>query len=182
MTVKARTLKEKKVKAIEAIKEKISSSSVIILTNYRGMTVKQVTELKRALRAQDAEYKVYKNTLVEKALPQELIGLKDHLKGPIAIVFGKGDIGAPAKVVIKFLGDNERPLVISGVVENQIFLEKQIKELAKLPSKLELIAKVIGGMKSPLYGLVNVTQGPIRKLVYALNSIKEKKESQGGEK
>lgn len=181
MTVKAKTIKPEKKQSIKVIKEKIEASNVIILTNYIGMTVKQITELRRKLRAHDAEYKIFKNTLVEKALPDELSGLKGKFAGPIAMVFGKGDLSAPAKELVKFMGENEKPLLLCGVVENNIYEEKGIKEIAKLPGRQELLSKVVGGLKAPLYGIVNVTQGPLRKFVYALEAIKKQK-SEGGEK
>ncbi len=181
MTVKAKTIKENKKTKIKEIKEKIELSKIIILTDYRGMTVKQVTELRRELRKSKAEYKVFKNTYVVKALPEEFSGLTDMLTGPVAIVFGFDEITPPAKALVKFMGENEKPGLLGGVIEKKVCKDKEVKELAKLPGRQELLAKVVGGLKSPLYGLVNVTQGPLRKFVYAVNAIKDKK-SQGGEK
>jgi len=180
MAIKAKALKEKKVTKVKEIQEILKLSKMMILTEYKGMSVKQLTELRRELRKNKAEYKVFKNTFVIKALPQELGALADSLAGPVAIVFGFDDISAPAKTLVKYIGENEKPVLLCGVIENQICKDSQIKELAKLPSKQELLAKVVGGMKAPLYGLVNVTQGPLRKFVYALSAIKDKK-SQGGE-
>lgn len=178
--VKAKVLKEFKKVKVKAIKEKIELAKIMILTDYKGMSVKQITELRRELRKNKAEYRIYKNTFVVKALPSELAALAEKLSGSIAIVFGFDDISAPAKSIVKFMGENEKPGLIAGVFENKVFQQEQVLELAKLPSRLELLAKVVGGLKSPLYGLVNVTQGPLRKFVYALNAIKDKK-SQGGE-
>lgn len=178
MAIKAKEIKESKKQAVKTIKEKIDRSKLLILTDYRGMTVKQVTELKRNLRKEKAEYKVYKNTLVVKSLPESLSSLEEKLLGPIAIVFGYEDVAMPAKALFKFISDNEKPKVIGGVVESEICHEGKIKDLSKLPSKIELLAKVIGGMKSPLYNLVSVLHGPLRKFVYVLDAVKK----QGGEK
>lgn len=175
MTVRAKSLKEKKVKAIDKIKGKIAESNVIILTDYSGLSVKQITDLRRKLRPHNAEYRVFKNTLMVKALPAEMTSLTEMFSGPIAVIFGKGELSAPAKELVKFIGENEKPKLLSGVVESVIFSDKQIKELSKLPSRSELLAKVVGGVKSPLYGIVSVLHGPLRKLVYTLVAIKDKK-------
>ncbi|MBI5701869.1 50S ribosomal protein L10 [Candidatus Saganbacteria bacterium] len=174
-------VKESKKKAVKEIREKINSSKILILTDYRGMTVKQVTELRRKLRANKAEYKVFKNTLVAKALPEGLSSLGTQLIGQVAIIFGSDEVVMPAKTLMQFIGEHEKPGLLVGVVENQIYADKQIKELAKLPSKQELLSKVVGAMKSPLYNIVSVMQGPLRKFVYALDEIRKQK-SQGGEK
>jgi len=181
MTVKAKKLKEQKVKAVEQIKEKIAASKLMVLTDYRGMSMKQMTELRKKLRENDAEFKVLKNTYVVKALPSDLSSLADSFAGSIAVLFGFSDVVAPAKTLVTFIGENEKPVLLQGVVENQVYKDSQIKALAKLPSKQELIAKTVGAFKSPLYGLVSVTQGPIRKLVYGLDAIRKQK-SEGGEK
>lgn len=175
MTVRAKSIKEKKVKAIDEIKGRIAESSVIILTDYSGLSVRQITELRRKLRPHKAEYCVFKNTLMVKALPEGMMPLTELFKGPIAVIFGKGEVSAPAKELIKFVSENEKPKLLSGVVESIIFSDKQIKELAKLPGRNELLAKVVGGFQAPLYGIVLVLHGPLRKLVYVLDAVQKKK-------
>jgi large subunit ribosomal protein L10 len=171
----SQAIKEKKAATIKKIKEKIDAAKVWILTDYRGMTVKEITDLRRKLRACGAEYKVVKNTFTVRALPEAQASLKAMLQGPMAVLFGFEDVVEPAKVLSKFIKEAEKPKILGGVVEGQYFEEKGITALAKLKSKDELRADVVGRLKSPLFGLVNTLQGNIRKLVYVLNAIKDKK-------
>ena len=173
----SQAIKEKKAVTIKKIKEKIDTAKVWIMTDYRGMTVKEITDLRRKLRACKAEYRVVKNTFAVRALPEAHASLKPMLKGTMAVVFGFEDMVEPAKVLAAFIKEAEKPKILGGVVEGQYFEEKSITALAKLKSKDGLRADVVGRLKSPLFGLVNVLQGNIRKLVYALNAIKLK----GGE-
>lgn len=165
-----------KVKAVKEIKEKIESSNVIILSDYSGMTVNQITDLKRRLRKEDTIYVVVKNSLALRALSNDhKEKFEKFLKGPVAVAFGKADPVSPAKVLAKFIKETSRPVIKCGIVEGKFINEADFKVLAKMPSREELIAKAVGGIKAPLYGLVNVLSGPIRKLVYALSAIKDKK-------
>jgi len=144
------------------------------------MSVKEITELRRKLRACNAEYRVLKNTFTARALPESQSSLKPVLQGPMAVVFGYDDVVAPAKALSTFIKEAEKPKIIGGVVEGQYFEEKGINALAKLKSREELLADMIGKLKSPMYGLVGALHGNLRKLVYVMNAIKDKK-SQGGE-
>jgi large subunit ribosomal protein L10 len=171
--------KTKKAVKIKSIKEKIEAAKVWIMTDYRGMSVKEITELRKKLRASNAEYKVIKNTLAIRALPEQHASVKDVFAGPMAVVFGYDDVVAPSKILQAFIKEAEKPKVLGGVVEGKYFEEKGIASLAKLKGKKELLAGVVGGLKSPLFNLVNVLQGNLRKLVYVLNAVKDKK--QGGE-
>jgi large subunit ribosomal protein L10 len=171
---------ENKKKKVEALKEKMALAKLLILSDFRRFTVKEITTLRKKLRAENSEYKVAKNTLLVKAA--EAAGfpeLKKHLQGTTAVLFGYGDPVTSVKTLVNFLKEIEKGEVRAGVVENAVIETEQIQALAKLPSKEILIAKVVGGLKSPLYGLVNVLVGPMRKLVYALNAVKEKKEKEG---
>lgn len=170
---------EQKKKVIGEIKEQITSATVVILTDYRGMSVKEVTDLKTKLLKDNSQYKVYKNTLIERALPEASSSLKEFLIGPVAILLGFEDPILPTKSLVSFIKENEKPKILGGLIDSRILNEKEINKLAKLPSKEELIAKVVWGVKSPLSGLVNVLQGPIRKLAYALQDLKSKKEKEG---
>jgi len=180
MAVKTKTIKEHKKKAIAEIKEKIAASKIIIFTDYKGMTVKQVTELKRKLRETHSEFKVYKNTYFSLALSPEFESLKEGFAGQIGTIFGSSDIVAPAKILMNFVSENEKPGVVRGIVDNEIFEKDKLVALSKVPPKEELIARVVGGIKSPLYNLVSVLSGPIRKFVYAVDAVRKKK-VEGGE-
>lgn len=174
---RSRPEKEQKIKDIGG---KLGRAHLVILTDYQGMTVKQITDLRRKLDAHQAEYRVLKNTLTIRALPEDKAPLKEHLTGTTAVLFGFGDVVMPAKALVTFITETDKPKIIGGMMDGQFLPADQIKSLAILPSREELLAKVVGGMQSPIRGLVNVLQGNLRKLVYALNAVKEKK-SQGGE-
>ncbi|OGC33395.1 50S ribosomal protein L10, partial [candidate division WOR-1 bacterium RIFOXYB2_FULL_48_7] len=132
--------------------------------------------LRKNLRAENAELKVIKNTLIERAVKETgLDGLADSLKGPTILLLGYKDAVTPLKVLVKFIKDNEKGEIRQGVVDKNLYGKSDLGAIAKLPSKDVLIGKAVGGLKSPLYGLVNVLHGPIRKVVYALNAIKDKK-------
>jgi large subunit ribosomal protein L10 len=163
-------------KVVDDLKERISRARVMIISDYLGFSVKEVTDLRKKLRAEDSELKVIKNTLIERAVAESgYEELKEHLKGSTAVLLGYRDAVAPLKVLVKFIRDSDKGKIRAGVVENKVFGQSDLNAIAKLPSKEVLIAKVIGGLQAPIYGLVNVLQGPIRKLVYALNAIKDKK-------
>jgi large subunit ribosomal protein L10 len=168
-----------KQEVVSDLKKKFESSTVAVLVDYRGMSVKSVTELKKKLRTKGAELKVVKNTLTERALEKkEFENLKPLLEGPIAILLGAEDPIGPVKVLAKFISDNEKPLIKGGVFEGKITTSEEMTEISKLPSREELIATVVGRIKSPLVGLVFMLKGTINKLVYAVQAVKEKKEKE----
>ncbi|MFH1386633.1 MAG: 50S ribosomal protein L10 [bacterium] len=161
---------------VENLKEKISRSKVVVVTDFLGFSVKDITTLRRKLRAANAEFSVVKNTLISRAVTESgFPKLSEHLKGPTAMLLGYDDAVAPLKVLVGFLKEAEKGSIRIGVVEQDVFGEKDLASISKLPSKEILLGKAVGGLKSPLYGLVNVLQGPIRKLVYVLDGIKDKK-------
>ena len=168
---------ETKKKVVEGLKEKISSASIMVLSDFRGVSAKQITELRKQLRSEESEYKIVKNTLLLRAI--EAVGFKDlkeHLAGPTAMLLGYKDPVGPLKALVDFIKDNEKGGIKAGIFENNIIDKQALAEIAKLPPKEVLLAKVVGGFQAPIYGLVNVLQGTLRKLVYALNAVKEKKE------
>lgn len=176
MSEKAIAEKQKKV---DELKEKISRSSIMVISDYLGFSVKQITELRKKLHAEDAEYRVVKNTFIERAVASTAMEpLKDHLGGSSALLIGYKDAVAPLKTLVKFIRDNEKGKIRAGVMDENIFGDKELTEISKLPSREVLLSKVVGGLQAPVYGLVNVLQGSIRKLVYALDAVKKQK---GGE-
>jgi len=173
-----RAIAEKK-KKVDLLKEKVAGASVVVFADYLRFTVKEITALRKKLRAEDSEFRVIKNTILERVMADTgFLQIKEHLKGTTAVLLGYKDAVSPLKVLVKHFKETEKGDIRIGVVDKNIFDKKQLSEIARLPSREVLIGKVVGGMKAPLYGLVNVLQGPIRKLVYVLNAIKDKK---GGE-
>lgn len=172
-----KVIKPEKIQKVKMMKEKVQASSMMILTDYKGMTVKQITELRRKLDASKAQYRVYKNTLFNISLG-DLPAQKSFqalLKGQVAVLLGSDDPVGATKVLFDFIAANEKPGIIGGWFENQFFGDKELKQISKLPSKEELLSKMVGSMQSPIRGFVCVLSGVMRKLVYALNAVKEVK-------
>jgi large subunit ribosomal protein L10 len=168
-----------KKKVVDELKEKISRATVLVVSDYHGYSVKQITELRKKLRPEGSELRIIKNTLIERAVEESGLGeIKSHLKGSTALLLGYQDAVTPLKVLVKFIKDNEKGAIRAGMVDKALFNDKELTEMSKLPSREVLIGKVVGGFKAPLYGLANVLSGPIRKLVYAMDAIKKQK---GGE-
>ena len=165
-----------KSKVVAELKEKIARASVMVLADYLGLSVKEMAELRRKLRAEKSELAVIKNTLIERAVAESgLPEFKDHLKGPTVVMLGYADAVSPLKALVKFIKETEKGGLRIGVVDKQVFSRDDLAAISKLPPREVLLGKVVGGLKSPLYGLANVLNGPLRKLVYALNAIKDKK-------
>lgn len=173
------SIKEEKARIVEELKDRFSNSSSSILVDYRGLTVEEVTELRKQFREAGVEYKVYKNTLTEIAVKE--LGLDElvpYLAGPTAIAFGVNDPVAPAKILTEAIKKLKKMELKVGLVDSKVVIDaNEIKNLAALPSREELIAKLLGTMNAPITGLVTVLNGPIRGLACALNAIKEQKEA-----
>lgn len=166
----------RKKEVVDKLKEKIDLAKVIILSDYRGIPVNKITELRKKLFKDKSEYTVVKNSLLQRAFEAAgLSELNEHLTGPVGMLLGYEEPVAPLKSLVDFLDEIEKGEIKAGVFEKKVVNKAGLNEISKLPSREVLLAKVVGGMQAPIYGLVNVLQGNIRKLVYALNAIKEKK-------
>jgi large subunit ribosomal protein L10 len=156
----------------------IQEAKSFVLANYRGINVDEDTKLRSEMRQNNVKYKVLKNNILFRALKE--VGyedLKPHLKGPTAFAVSDSDVVAPAKILLKHAKNIEALEIKAGVVEGQIVDQKAMQNIAELPSKEELIAKVLGGLNSPLAGLVNVLNANIKGLVVALNAVAEQKQN-----
>jgi large subunit ribosomal protein L10 len=172
-----KVLQQKK-SVVEELTNRISNAKAIVIADYRGLTVDQDTELRAALREAGVEYSVVKNTLAKFAAKANgYEGLNEYLSGPTAIAFSNNDVIAPAKVLAKFEKQFEKLSIKAGVVDGVIIDANGVQELAKLPSKEELIARILAGFNAPITGFANVLNANIRGLVVALNAIAEKKAS-----
>lgn len=155
---------------VNEVKEKLQKSSAIVLVDYKGINVEDVTDLRKRFREAGVDYKVYKNTLFKRAVSEVGIeALHEHLQGPVAVAFGYTDAVAPAKTLNQFMKDKPKTTITvkGGYVEGKPMNADDIKALGDLPSRDALIAMVLGGL-----------QGSIRNLAYMLNTIKEKKEAE----
>jgi len=168
--------KELKIKLVKDIKEKFDKSKVVILTDYKGLTMSQLSKLRRKLRTIDAEYKVFKNTLISRAIKDKSYdGMDPLLTGSTAILFGYKDQVAPTKVLSEFIKENEKPGIKGGLLDGKVIDTKTITMLAKLPSREVLLGRVVGTMKAPITNFVLDCKGILNKFVYALSAIRDKK-------
>lgn len=166
--------------AVAELKEKLSAAQAVVLTNYRGLTVKKATELRRRLRQAGIEYRVAKNTLTSRAAHEvDLADLDKYLTGPTALAFSAGDPVAPAKLLMDFAKENKELEVKGGVLDGRVIGPDQIKELADLPPREVLLARVLAGMQAPLAGMARVLSGSLCGFVYALDAYRRQREAQG---
>jgi large subunit ribosomal protein L10 len=171
--------KEQKAEQVELLAEKLKKAKVAVLTDYRGLTVRQIQELRGKLRGGDVEYRVVKNTLARRAAEAAgHKGLESELKGPIAIAFGYDDLGVPAKLINEFVRTTRVKLeVVGGLVEGRVFSPEQVRQLADLPSRETLIAQLMGTLQSPVAQLVGIMQTPVQQLLGVLEAYKNKLEA-----
>lgn len=165
---------------VNHLKDRLSNAKGAVLTTYRGLTVAQDTKLRAKLREAGVEYRVVKNTMMRIAADElNLSELDAYLEGTTALALSTEDAVAPAKVISEFIKENklEALEIKAGLVEGKVIDAEGVKALAALPSREVLVAQVLAGMQSPIAGLVNVLQGSIRNVVYALDAIRQQKES-----
>lgn len=170
--------KEQKGVILRNLDEKIKNSKSIVFANFNALSAKSSESLRNELRKENSEYYVAKKTLLNKALTGkglEEINAKDF-DGKLAAIFGYEDEVAPAKVVDKFMKTNvDKIQFVGGFLENKFLSAAEVGQLAKLPSKQELYAKIVGSLNAPISGFVNVLGGSLKKLLYVLKAIEEKK-------
>lgn len=166
-----------KKQVVEEIKENIERSQSIVLVDYRGLNVEQLTELREKYREAGVEYKVYKNTMMRFAFKDAgLEEFNEFLTGPNAVAFGFDDPVAAAKITSDFSKDNDKLEIKAGVVDGKVIGLEGVKSLASLPTKEELLGQVVRGLNSPIQGFANVLSGNLRGLVTALAAIRDQKE------
>ncbi len=160
---------QQKVAAVEDLKARFDGVKTVVLTEYRGLSVQQLSDLRKQLRAVSAEYKVVKNRLARLAIASsELQGLSGHLKGPTALIISKQDPVAVAKAVHMFAKANQALAIKAGFVEGQMLPPTELKALADLPSKDALRSQLVGAIQGAMAQLVGLLTAPQRELVYIL--------------
>ncbi|MBE3091917.1 MAG: 50S ribosomal protein L10 [Candidatus Atribacteria bacterium] len=170
--------KDSKKEILKDLIVKLKESKGVVLTDYQGMNVSQISSLRNELKEKKVEFKIVKNTLIEKASKElNVDDLTKDLIGCTAMAFCSDDGIAPAKLLKEYFKKNKIDLKIkSGLIDGRVFSPEKIIEIASLPSKDVLIAQMINGVKSPLYSLVFILQGPLRGLIYTLEAVKKQKE------
>jgi large subunit ribosomal protein L10 len=160
---------QEKIEAVDDLKQRLDGVKTVLLTEYRGLTVQQISELRKQLRAVSAEYKVVKNRLAKIAIASsELHVLTPQLTGPVALVVSKDDPVAVAKTLSTFARTNQAFSIKGGYVDGQLMQPDGLKALAELPSKEALRAQLVGAISGPLTQLVSLLQAPQRELAYIL--------------
>ena len=163
---------EKKEKIIKGLRDVFSRCSVGILTDYRGLTTAELSNLRRRLREAGIEYHVVKNSLAQLAAKE--VGLDEaagSFVGPVAVALGYGEIPEAAKVLTDYIRTTKSILNIKGgFLTDRVLTPRDVESLARLPSREVLIGRVLAGMQSPIYGLVNVLAGPVRGIMGVLQA------------
>jgi len=160
---------------VELIQEKLSQAQAVVLADYRGLTVDEMTELRKKLRDAGVEFRVVKNTLARLAVRKANIeGLDSHLEGPTAMAFGDKDPVAPAKVLHTFARGHKNLELKMGLLENKILSRQELEALATLPAREVLLTQLAGVMQAPLRNLGMVLSAPIRNMAYTLEAVRKK--------
>lgn len=169
---------EQKQKLVQEIKEKIENATLVICTDYRGLNVDQVNDLRNKLRVPGVEYRVLKNTMFRFALQEAgYERIAEQIHGPNAVIFSKEDPVGPAKIIFDFAKANKQIELKIGILEGQFLSADGIKDLAQLPTREVLLAQVVGTMQAPITSFVRVLNANLTGLVRALDGIREQKQA-----
>ena len=170
--------KKEKIAELKAI---LAEAKGLYLADFTGIDVEAVNALRNKLRDAEVHYQVIKNRLAIRAAEEAgIAGLKEHFTGPTAIAYSNEDPIAPAKILQDFADDGGKMLIKSGYMDGKILATDEVQVIAKLPSRDELLGKVVGSVQSPLYGFIAVLSGLLRGLVGVLSAVEEQK-GEGGE-
>ncbi len=168
--------KSAKVKVVEELQENFSKASATFIADYKGLKALEMDEIRKALRDASIDFKVVRNTLARRAIKgTELETVSGNMKESTAIAFSYKDAAAAAKTLVQFSKEKPNLKLRVGTLGAKVITLAEIQGLAELPPKDVLLGKLLGSMKSPTTGLVMVLSGVPRKLLYALNAIKDRK-------
>lgn len=166
--------KEQKSKIVEKLENNLKDHQSMVFVDYQGLKASDIFSLRKKLKQKGCSLMVSKKTLFKIALKKEGIEYEPKdLKGQLGLVFGFDDEISPSKISYQFSKENEKLKILGGFFERKFITLDEVINLANIPSKEELLAKVVGSISSPISGFVNVLQGNLRSLVYVLNAIKK---------
>lgn len=171
--------REQKEQTVAKLTSQFEATKLAVLADYRGLNVSEISDLRAKLREAGIPFTVAKNTLIKLAIANTSRKPEDTsiLAGPVAIAFGQDEVG-PAKIVAEFSKQNEALEILGAIDETgKVLTTEEVKALAKLPSKQELLGQVVGTIAAPMSGFVRVLNGNINNLVYALAAIQEQKQA-----
>ncbi len=172
--------KQKNKDTVQTIKEKLDKSKGVAIADYIGLSASDLNELRQTLKDNDAELAVTKNTLVKVALAEQKMSTKElenDLEGPTALIFAYKDPIKTIKVLFDFIKKMELPKIKSAIFEGMYSTAEEVQTISQLPSKEQLLAQVVGGLKSPLNGIVGALSGVQRKFVYTMSAIADQKKN-----
>ncbi len=171
-----KTISETKIGKVKFLEAKFAGAKAAVLSDYCGLNVQEISDLRGMLRKADVELHVVKNTLARRAVEStHLKPLAEYVKGPTAIALTIDDAVGMAKVLADYARKEPKLDIRAGIVEGRVLTAEQIAQVAELPSREVLLAQMLGAMQNPLSGLVGVLHGVLRQLLYALVAIKEAK-------
>ncbi len=168
--------KEKKTDILKDLDDRFGRASSIYFTDYRGLTVKEMGDLRDRLRAEGIDFRVAKKTLMRLALKHSNLpeAPSEVMQGPVGVAFGYDDVIAAVKILHTFSKEKDSLKILGGLVEGKFISQAEATELAQLPSREELLAKLVGSMNAPISGLYGVLSGLLRNFVYVLKAIEGK--------
>ena len=170
--------RETKEKMIVEIEYDLKNSDLIVITDYRGLNVKSISKLRSKLREGNCRYRITKNTMNRLACQNAgLEALECYFEGPTAIAYASSDPVLIAKIFSDFAKENEVLVIKGGMLSGNLLSPEELKALGEIPPREVLLAKIVGGFQSPIYGLHSALSGNLRKLVYALDAVRQQKES-----
>ena len=173
-------VKEKKQATVDELHNKLESAKGFYLTDFSGLTVKKVTELRRRLRSAGIEYVVVKNTLADRALEGLDVpsNIGEFFKGPTAVAISTVDALSPAKVLVDFAKENDnKPVMKAAVVDAKAYTAKQVEQLAKLPGREQLLAELAGAFEAPMAQLYFVLQAKLQETLGLFEALRASKEA-----
>ncbi len=163
---------------VDELHEKFLKSKIVIVTDYKGLNVTKINELRKKLREADLEFKVVKNTLLIRAADEtDVAVVKDHFQGPSAIVMSYGDPVNPAKILFDFAKDNDKLQIKAGAMGGKLLDMAAIKSLSTLPSREVLLSQVLRTMNAVPTSLVRALSNVPERFLYALQAIRDQKEA-----
>lgn len=169
-----------KCETVAAISERLDKAQSMVVVDFKGISVEEITALRAKFRQAGVDYVVLKNTLVRRALNDKgITGLDSVLEGPSAFAFGMKDAVAPAKIITEYISQlkSEKMTIKAGIVDGQVIDVKGVKALAELPPREVLISRIMGSLNAPATNLVGVLSATLRSLVYAVDAVRKQKEA-----
>lgn len=166
-----------KQQAVEELSARLDGARCVVVTDFTGLDVSAITELRRRLSSARVEYVVVKNTLARRALAKgPFAPLVDHLSGPNAFALSREDVVSAAKILTEFARERDRPQIKAGAIEGEIVSLEEIRRIAQLPPREQLLAQVVGTARAPIAGLVHTLSGLLAKLVRTLDAVRADRE------